>query len=86
MSARPTKQPKPGDLVVLHWLDIVEDAGWQSSAAPKAELAACYSVGWVTQWDRDAVVLVRTFGLEGVAGDKISFPRGCVTRWTILPK
>ncbi len=78
---------KPGDLIVLSWDDIREHSEWQDSAHPVGGVFQCESVGWVVKITRKAVVLTRTYGGSGterVAGDSITFPRGCITGFRVL--
>lgn len=79
------RRPKLGSLVLLSWVDITDDNEWQGTAKPAPEVTPCQSVGWVTAWDRKHVVLVRTFSRsDGHAGDRITFPRGCVVTCEVL--
>jgi hypothetical protein len=79
--------PGVGDIVLIHWDDILEDPSWQDVEHPEGEVAKCQSIGYVSRWNNKHVVLVRTHKLQGEsrhAGDRITFPRSVVTKWEVL--
>jgi hypothetical protein len=80
-------KPAKGSIVLIRWTDITDDNDWQSTDDPEPHVTQCESVGWVTTWTAEHVVIVRTFGGTGAdrrAGDRLTFPRGNVTSWEVL--
>lgn len=83
------RKPAPcvGDIVLIHWDDIQEESSWQDQEHPPADVAKCHSIGYVAQWGKKHVVLVRTYvtDTDGKrAGDRISYPRAVITSWEVL--
>jgi hypothetical protein len=88
MTAR--TKPRPGDLVLVRWDDILDDPNWQAEEHPEGEVLKCESVGWVSRWGR-FIVLVNTFGMSGEAtqlhkraGGILTIPKGVVTGFEVL--
>ncbi len=85
------KLPSKGHLLIVHWLDIHTDDGWQAPDTP-LPLAKCRTAGFVCAVDDVSVTLAACVGVDptGVPGSRaevnmrMAIPWGCVTSWERL--
>ena len=57
---------KKNDLIVIKWLDAIENSSWLSAEkASQESLAKCISIGWFLNQDKKAIRISATLGDDG---------------------
>lgn len=78
-------RPKPGQLVLVRWIDAVEDeCGWHEMEGYRLALKRVQSVGWVHVYSKDIITLYACQADEGDFGRILSIPGRMVANITIL--
>jgi len=86
----PARMPAVGDLVLVEWLDIQTDTGWQSLKELDRP-APCKTVGFVVHTEAAWIGLAASLGVSEVGPGhnaesnlRQSIPWGCVSDWRLL--
>ena len=72
--------PNHNDLVIIHWVDVIQFADWTPSNDPITNCPEFHTVGYLMSDDStdDTIKLATTIDASGIGTGVISFPVGVV--------
>jgi hypothetical protein len=73
-------QLRPGDLIIVHWRDAVDIAGWTEDAVAQIfQSTICMTIGWFLNEDKIDLRLFNSISGDGDKGIEI-IPKGMIQR------
>lgn len=62
--------------VIVKWLDAQADLGWKDAGEEKTPNPHVFSVGWIVESTKDAIVLAADIGPDASTNRRLEVPRG----------
>lgn len=80
--------PNHNDLVIIHWVDVIQFSDWTPSSDPITNCPEFHTVGYLMSDDStdDTIKLATTLDASGVGTGVISFPVGVVKEVTTVER